>query len=122
MTTFNSRKNKIRRPKKINLLTDNNTENISINESLNKKDFSYSKIPLIRKNLKNNFVVQKFPTILNSRRRGNSISEIQKYFVDLQTYRKQEEEELLKRKSFYDFVEDLIDEIEKKRRKRNKIN
>ena len=50
------------------------------------------------------------------------ISEIQKYFVDLQTYRKQEEEELLKRKSFYDFVEDLIDEIEKKRRKRNKIN
>ena len=156
--------------KKIYLLTDNNTENISVNESLNNKVFSYKKIPLIRKNLKDNFVVQKFPTILNSRRGGNStlnhkiipqhtdkivrkmkeknvkiknrinnklneqdlidwemksrfklaqwkygIAEIQKYFVDLQAYGKPEEEELLKRKTFYDFVEDLIDEIKKGR-------
>ena len=43
------------------------------------------------------------------------IAEIQKYFVDLQAYGKPEEEELLKRKTFYDFVEDLIDEIKKGR-------
>ena len=39
------------------------------------------------------------------------IAEIEKYFVDLRAYGKPEEEELLKRKTFYDFVEDLIDEI-----------
>ena len=39
------------------------------------------------------------------------IAEIEKYFVDLKAYGKQEEEELLKRKTFYDIVEDLIDEI-----------
>ena len=39
------------------------------------------------------------------------IAEIEKYFVDLNAYGKQEEEELLKRKTFYDIVEDLIDEI-----------
>ena len=39
------------------------------------------------------------------------IAEIEKYFVDLNTYGKPEEEELLKRKTFYDIVEELIDEI-----------
>ena len=39
------------------------------------------------------------------------IPEIEKYFVDLNTYGKPEEEELLKRKTFYDTVEELIDDI-----------
>ena len=39
------------------------------------------------------------------------IAEIEKYFVDLRAYGKPEEEELIKRKTFYDLVEDLIDEI-----------
>ena len=41
------------------------------------------------------------------------IAEIEKYFVDLRAYGKPEEEELLKRKTFYDVVEDLIDDIKK---------
>lgn len=43
------------------------------------------------------------------------IAEIEKYFVDLRAYGKPEEEELLKRKTFYDVVEDLIDEIKKEK-------
>ena len=39
------------------------------------------------------------------------IAEIEKYFVDFNAYGKQEEEELIKRKTFYDNVEELIDEI-----------
>ena len=35
------------------------------------------------------------------------IAEIEKYFVDLNAYGKQEEEELIKRKTFYDIVEDF---------------
>ena len=41
------------------------------------------------------------------------IAEIEKYFVDLKAYGKQEEEELIKRKTFYDIVEDLIDDIKR---------
>ena len=46
------------------------------------------------------------------------IAEVQKYFVDLQAYGKPEEEELLKRKTFYDYVEDLIDEIKKSKKQK----
>jgi len=51
------------------------------------------------------------------------IAEIEKYFVDLRAYGKPEEEELLKRKTFYDEVEDVIDEIKqtKEERELNKI-
>ena len=47
------------------------------------------------------------------------IEEIDKYFVDLKAYGKPAEEELLKRKTFYDEVEDLIDEIKKDKEERN---
>lgn len=39
------------------------------------------------------------------------IAEIQKYFIDLQAFGKPEEDELVNRKTFYDLVEDLIDDI-----------
>ena len=42
------------------------------------------------------------------------IAEIEKYFVDLNAYGKPEEEELVKRKTFYDIVEELIDDIKQK--------
>lgn len=41
------------------------------------------------------------------------IAETQKYFIDMQAYGKPEEDELIKRKTFYDLVEDLIDDIKK---------
>lgn len=47
------------------------------------------------------------------------IAEIEKYFVDLRAYGKPEEEELLKRKTFYDIVEDLIDEIKKEKEEKD---
>lgn len=40
------------------------------------------------------------------------IAEIQKYFIDLQAFGKPEEDELVNRKTFYDLVEDLIDDIQ----------
>jgi len=51
------------------------------------------------------------------------ISEIEKYFVDLRAYGKPEEEELLKRKTFYDKFEELIDDIKqiKEEKEMNKI-
>ena len=39
------------------------------------------------------------------------IAEIEKYFVDLNAFGKQEEQELIKRKTFYDEVEEIIDEL-----------
>ena len=39
------------------------------------------------------------------------IAEIQKYFMDLKAYGKPEEEEIEKRKTFYEHVEDIIDDI-----------
>ena len=41
------------------------------------------------------------------------IEEVQKYFVDLKAFGKPEEDELIKRKTFYDYVEELIDDIKK---------
>ena len=51
------------------------------------------------------------------------ISEIEKYFVDLRAYGKPEEEELLKRKTFYDKFEELIDDIKQTKEEKaiNKI-
>ena len=40
------------------------------------------------------------------------IAEIQKYFLDLKAYGKPEEEEIEKRKTFYEHVEDIIDDIQ----------
>ena len=42
------------------------------------------------------------------------IPEIEKYFVDLNAFGKREEQELLKRKTFYDSVEEIIGEIKQK--------
>ena len=39
------------------------------------------------------------------------IAEIQKYFMDLKAYGKREEEEIEKRKTFFDFAEEAIDEM-----------
>ena len=39
------------------------------------------------------------------------IAEVQKYFMDLKAYGKPEEEEIDKRKTFYEHVEDIIDDI-----------
>ena len=39
------------------------------------------------------------------------IAEIEKYFMDLNAFGKQEEQELIKRKTFYDSVEEIIDEL-----------
>ena len=39
------------------------------------------------------------------------IAEIQKYFMDIKAYGKPEEEEIEKRKTFFEHVEDVIDEI-----------
>ena len=50
------------------------------------------------------------------------IAEIEKYFVDLNAFGKQEEQELIKRKTFYDEVKEIMDglklsEEEKDRKK-----
>ena len=41
------------------------------------------------------------------------IAEVQKYFIDLHAFGKPEEDELINRKTFYDLVEDIIDDIKK---------
>ena len=46
------------------------------------------------------------------------IADMNKYFIDLESYKKNEEELINKRKSFYDRLDDVIDDI--KRRKKNK--
>ena len=153
---------------RIYLFTDNDVDNNkSINENINNRKI-YKKIPLIRKNIKDNSMVKKFPSIINSHRLNSyslnhkilpektdkialrmkeknlkirkrinrkineqdlidwemksrfklvqwkyGIAEVQKYFIDMQAYGKPEERELLKRKTFYDYVEDLIDDIKK---------
>ena len=50
------------------------------------------------------------------------IADIEKYFVDLKAYGKPEEEELIKRKTFYNKMEDLIDEINQEKEERNLNN
>ena len=153
--------------KRVYLLTDNDSDNNTstiddINYKKNKKVYS------VKKSLKDNIFIQKFPTILNSRRSNNpkinhkifpiqtdkilrkmkeknmkiknrinhkineqnlidwemkskfklaqwkyGIADVQKYFIDLEEYGKPEEVELIKRKTFYDMVEELIDDIKK---------
>ena len=161
---------------KVYIFTDNNENgnNISIIENPSNRNILYKKIPLIRKNLKDNSIIKKYPSILNSRRVNSyslnhkilpqhtdkivrrmkeknmkiknkiyyklneqdlidwemkskfkfanwkfGIAEIEKYFIDLQAYGKPEEEELLKRKTFYDYVEDLIEEIKKSKEEKD---
>ena len=48
------------------------------------------------------------------------IPEIEKYFIDLNAFGKREEQELIKRKTFYDSVEEIIDEIKLKEEERDK--
>ena len=154
---------------KMYLFTDNDIDNnTSINDIKRSRNVLYKKIPLIRKNLKDNSMVKKYPSIINSHRLNSyslnhkqlpektdkiarrmkeknikiknrinrkineqdlidwemksrfklvqwkyGIAEVQKYFIDMQAFGKPEEEELLKRKTFYDYVEDLIDDIKK---------
>ena len=128
----------------------------------------YRKIPIFKKSIKNNSIVQKYPSILTSHRANSNslnhkviipstnqvirnmkeknvkikniinnklrehnlidwemksrlklaqwkygIAEVQKYFIDLAAYGKPEENELIQRKTFYDVVDDLIDDIKK---------
>ena len=161
---------------KIYLFKDNNEtdNNISINDNSSNRNLVYKKIPLIRKNLKDNSIIKKYPYILDSKRVNSyslnhqilpqhtdkivrimkeknvkiknriknklneqdlidwemksrlklanwkyGIAEVQKYFIDLQAYGKPEEEELLKRKTFYDYVDDLIGEIKKSKEEKD---
>jgi len=46
------------------------------------------------------------------------IAEIDKYFMDLKAYGKPEEEEIEKRKTFYEHVEDLIEDIHEVQQKK----
>ena len=52
------------------------------------------------------------------------IAEVQKYFMDLKAYGKPEEEEIDKRKTFYEHVEDIIDDIHaiKQKKQMEKLN
>ncbi len=52
------------------------------------------------------------------------IAEIQKYFMDIKAYGKPEEEEIEKRKTFYEHVEDIIDDIHaiKQQKELEKLN
>ena len=52
------------------------------------------------------------------------IAEVQKYFMDLKAYGKPEEEEIDKRKTFYEHVEDIIDDIHliQQKKKMEKLN
>ena len=52
------------------------------------------------------------------------IADMNKYFIDIQSYRKNEEELINKRKSFYDRLDDVIDDIKKRRhtKKMDKIS
>ena len=81
------------------------------------------KIKLIRNkstNIKNNINIGKKNLIsanwyMNARFKYTEykygIAEIQKYFMDLKAYGKREEEEIEKRKTFFDFAEEAIDEM-----------
>ena len=76
---------------------NNNRIKNRINNKLNQQD-------LINWEMKSRFKLAKWKY---------GIEDIQKYFIDLEEYGKNEEVELLKRKTFYDYVEDLIDDIKK---------
>ena len=152
--------------KRVYLLTDNDTDNNTSNDEINYK--KNKRVYSVKKSLKDNIFIQKFPSILSSRRSNNpninhkefpiqtdkilrkmkeknakiknrinykiseqnlidwemkskfklaqwkyGIADVQKYFIDLQEYGKPEEVELIKRKTFYDMVEELIDDIKK---------
>ena len=47
------------------------------------------------------------------------ISDTNKYFIDIEAYRKNEEELINRRKSFYDRLDDVIDDIKKKKELKN---
>ena len=50
------------------------------------------------------------------------IADMNKYFVDLQAYKKNEEELINKRKSFYDRLDDVIEDIKKVQKSKNLDN
>jgi hypothetical protein len=85
--------NKIVRKMKKN----NNRIKNRINNKLNQQD-------LINWEMKSRFKLAKWKY---------GIEDIQKYFIDLEEYGKNEEVELLKRKTFYDYVDEVIDDIKK---------
>ena len=50
------------------------------------------------------------------------IADMNKYFIDIQSYRKNEEELINKRKSFYDRLDDVIDDIKERRQMKKMDN
>ena len=50
------------------------------------------------------------------------IADMNKYFIDIQSYRKNEEELINKRKSFYDRLDDVIDDIKQRRQMKKMDN
>lgn len=75
------------------------------NNKLNNKIFMYiKKFNLIDWYMKSRFKYANYKY---------SVAEIQKYFMDLKSFGKPEEEELDKRKTFYEHVEDIMNDITK---------
>ena len=88
----------------LNLETDRIVKNMKDNNIKIKKKINYK---LAEQNLVNWEMKSKFKMA----QWKYGIAEIQKYFIDLQAFGKPEEDELVNRKTFYDLVEDLIDDI-----------
>lgn len=88
----------------LNLETDRIVKNMKDNNMKIKKKINYK---LAEQNLVNWEMKSKFKMA----QWKYGIAEIQKYFIDLQAFGKPEEDELVNRKTFYDLVEDLIDDI-----------
>ena len=140
-TNFTSKENSIIKPKKSknwNNDSNNNSINNSLIDSRNKssslnKSKSFDKEYFAKvydsmiKNMKrdNNNIkkkiyqgIEKFnimewymKTRFKYAEYKYGIAEVQKYFMDLKAYGKPEEEEIDKRKTFYEHVEDIIDDI-----------
>lgn len=88
----------------LNLETDRIVKNMKDNNIKIKKKINYK---LAEQNLVNWEMKSKFKMA----QWKYGIAEIKKYFIDLQAFGKPEEDELVNRKTFYDLVEDLIDDI-----------
>ena len=99
---------------------------LNSNKTINKEEFpkiTNSKIKAMKKennNIKKNIYkgIEKFgimewymKTRFKYAEYKYGIAEIQKYFMDLKAYGKPEEEEIEKRKTFYEHVEDIVNDI-----------
>ena len=88
----------------LSLQTDRIVKNMKDNNMKIKKKINYK---LAEQNMVNWEMKSKFKMA----QWKYGIADIQKYFIDLQAFGKPEEDELVKRKTFYDLVEDLITDI-----------